>query len=345
MRAQVKNIMKASAYILAAFVAASALASCRKELCYNHWEHAPSAKAYFNASYEREWERDYGKSWEENWDGNLEFGYDSLRPAVPNGLRVISYSADGEKSEYNTGPYGDLVPLFEGGQYILFYNNDTEYLVFNDIDEYTMATASTRTRTRGTYSQSHEDEITVNAPDMLYAHCIEDWNAERKVEADSLDILMQPLVYTYYIRYDFTYGLKYVSIARGALSGMAAAVYLNNGTTAEDKVTILYDCIKHDSHIDAKVMSFGIPNFPDNNYNPTKAEDETYKLNLEVRLTNGEILDFEQDVTDQVHAQPRGGIIRMGGLSIADTTGLKGSSGFDVDVDGWGDQEDIILPL
>lgn len=33
---------------------------CRKELCYNHDEHAYSVKVDVTATWEREWERDHG---------------------------------------------------------------------------------------------------------------------------------------------------------------------------------------------------------------------------------------------------------------------------------------------
>lgn len=37
---------------------------CRKELCYNHDEHAYSVKVDVTATWEREWERDHGQGME-----------------------------------------------------------------------------------------------------------------------------------------------------------------------------------------------------------------------------------------------------------------------------------------
>ena len=61
-------------------------------------------------------------------------------------------------------------------------------------------------------------------------------------------------------------------------------------------------------------------------------------------LKNGKIVSFDFDVTDQVSSQPRGGIIVVDNIEIDDADGALGG-GFDVDVDGWGDYEDIELPL
>ena len=50
-------------------------------------------------------------------------------------------------------------------------------------------------------------------------------------------------------------------------------------------------------------------------------------------------------MTDQVAAQPQGGVIEVDGIEITDEEGMEGGSGFDVDIDDWGEYEDIELPL
>ena len=68
-------------------------------------------------------------------------------------------------------------------------------------------------------------------------------------------------------------------------------------------------------------------------------------LRLYYDLKNGKIKSFDFDVTDQVAAQPQGGVIVVKGIEISDEEGTEGGSGFDVDVEDWGDYEDIELPL
>lgn len=54
--------------------------------------------------------------------------------------------------------------MTEGRHSILFYNNNTEYIVFNDLTSSATSTATTRTRTRAGFSELHKDERTVGHP-------------------------------------------------------------------------------------------------------------------------------------------------------------------------------------
>ena len=127
-------------------------------------------------------------------------------------------------------------------------------------------------------------------------------------------------------------------------SGMAESVYLNSGHTSEEEATVLFDCTMEDFGPQALVRSFGVPDFPNEHYNTARAE-RRYALNLEVRLKNGNMKSFDFDVTDQVKAQPQGGVIVVKDIEIPDKEGMEGGSGFDVDIEDWGEYEDIELPL
>lgn len=108
--------------------------------------------------------------------------------------------------------------------------------------------------------------------------------------------------------------------------------------------TLLYDCTLKPWGAEAVVTSFGVPDYPNALYTTTRTP-RSNALNLEVRLKNGVIKSFNFDVTDQIKEQPQGGVIVVKGIEISDEDGKEGSSGFDVDVDGWGEFEDIIIPL
>lgn len=335
------------AMLLGSLLVLVSVSSCRKELCYNHWEHSPSVKARLNVSYEQEWERDYGNTWMENWDDAFMCNYDDFRPEKPEGLSIMAYQDGKRYSERNVGPDGDLIPLNEGEGAILIINNDTEYILFNDMDNSANATVTTRTRTRSPYSEQY-NEVTVNAPDMLYCHYVPKYNGVKKIEPDTLDIVMQPLVYTYYMVFHFDKGAKYIKKCRGALSGMAAAVYLKNGRSSEDKITVLFneeDCKVYDSSVEASMRSFGIPEFVYGYSEPYPVSAGTCMLTLDVEMTNGAIKTFRTDVSSQLESQPRGGVIIVDGLEISDDEGAAVGGGFEVDVDGWGDYEDVEMPL
>lgn len=325
------------------------LASCaHKELCFDR---PTGPEVCIVADYEREWQYTYtgGPDWAHypGWRQDFGISYDSMLPGIPTGLRVQVYNSDGSNNILNIAPEGETVQMFPGEHAILFYNNDTQSIVFDDMQSYASARATTRTRTRSSYGgnpyMEGYDENTVGAPDMLYGNYIESYTVEQGDEPEVMPVTMHPLVFTYLVRYEFSHGQEYVALARGALSGMASAVWLNSGRTSDEAATILYDCTVEDFGMQAFVRSFGIPGFPNEHY--TTKSPNSYSLNLEVRLKNGIIKSFDFDVTDQVAAQPQGGVIIVDGIEISDEEGESGGSGFDVDVDDWGEYEDIELPL
>ena len=297
------------------------LSSCEhKDLCFDHDPHAPKSEVRIEAEYEKEWQYTYEGStdWKNypTWQESFGMEYDALRPGIPDGLRMQVYNADGSDEIVNIAPEGEVVYMRPGEHSLLFYNNDTEYIVFDEMQSFASAKATTRTRTRSSYlGNSYMDtknENTVNQPDMLYGSYMESYVAERSTETDVIPVTMHPLVFTYLVRYEFSHGLEYVSLARGALAGMAQAVWLNSGRTSDEAATVLYDCTVEDFGTQALVRSFGIPDFPNEHYG-TRA-GRKYGLNLEVRLKNGKIKSFDFDVTDQVAAQPQGGVIVVKGI-------------------------------
>ncbi len=324
--------------------------SCEhKELCFDHDAHAFKSEVRIEAQYEREWQYTYagGTDWRTcpKWQEMFGMTYDALRPVLPKGLRVQIYNTNTAADLVNIAPKGGVVYIRPGEHALLFYNNDTEYIVFDAMDSFASAKATTRTRTSylgNSYMDPETEENTVGEPDMLYGNYRETYFAERLPEIREMPVTMHPLVFTYLVRYEFKCGQEYVALARGALAGMARSVWLNNGRTSKEAATVLYDCTVEEFGMQALVGTFGVPDFPNDHYN-TRAQ--RYGLNLEVRLKNGKIKSFDFDVTDQVAVQPQGGVIVVRGIEITEEEGSTGGSGFDVDVEDWGDYEDIDLPL
>lgn len=334
-------------------ICAFVLTSCdHKELCFDHWEHAARYQVNFQAEWDRQWEYTHdGVNWQSEW-GNYDFtmGYDDLRHEKGSGIRSEVYTDGHDNELQNLSPEGGIVYMTQGEHQVLFYNNDTEYIVFNDISLVANASATTRTRTRNTYignskAPQHEtrtDEVTVNPPDKLFAKYIESYEAVKTQVAPVVNITLRPLVFRYLIRYHFKSGAEYIALARGALAGMAGSVFLSDGHTGPEPVTVLFDAEPKLWGVETAVNTFGIPNFP----NPDYTRAEFYGLNLEVRLRNGIMLNFDFDVTDQIKRQPRGGVIEVYDLEIPDELGNAEDKGaFGVVIDDWGDFEDISFDL
>lgn len=320
----------------------------QKELCYDHDEHALKYQIQLGASYRLDWHdaHDDAYDWATNWPSHY-LDYESLRPNIPYGLRVVTYPIAGGYQIHNLPAKGGKVSLNEGLHDLLLYNNDTEQIVFSDLNSVSAMRATTRTRIRSTYSnQCDKKENTVNALDMLYAMYISDHEAQRVINSVAIPVTLQPLVFTYKVRYEFAEGAEYVALARGALSGMAESVFLSTKRTSSESATILYDCEKTDFGVRALVKSFGVPNYSAEH--DESRTDHAHMLNLEVKLTNGKLISSDFDVTDQVAAQPHGGVIVVKDIVISKQDSDGGGSvdsGFDVDVNGWGEHEDIPIPL
>ena len=337
--------------ILSLSLAVASLAtfsSCRKELCYNHFR-----TASVSLDWEQEWERDYGMNHLSTWDHSLHgFSYESLRPDMPSWVTMVRYMGGGNPYEFYMPVNGDDVNVGEGSDHsLLFYNNDTEYIVLSDMASVPQARATTSSRSRAslaTMESRYPAFRSANPPDVLYAAYLEKAPEINIHEVKPLKVKMQPLVYTYVIRYEFDYGQQHISLARGALAGMAESVYLVNGVTSEDGAIVLYDCDVTTWGVEAHVRTFGVPGFPDEFYgrssNSVSRAERPYTLNLEVRLRNGKTLEWDFDIADQIAKQPRGGVIRVSGIHIDDSEN-RFDSGFDITVDDWGDEADIELPM
>lgn len=327
----------------------SLLMSCtHKDLCYLHEPHAHKYHLEISADYRCEWEENLAGycDWREFWPSNY-LPYDSLRPHVPEGLRVVSYSEDGTQRTSNIAAHGGTVYLAAGLNDLLFYNNDTEYIVFIPSESIATTRATTRSVSRASYNGNpfatgEYEEMTVNPPDMLYGNYIENYFIEKTEIAERVEVTLQPLVFTYMVRFEFSAGLEYVALARGTLAGMAHSVELSTGTTSYEAATILYDCDVTDWGCEAYVNSFGVPGYPNPNY--TRASG-TFAVNLEVRLRNGKYKSFDFDVTDQVVDQPHGGVIVIDGLEITADEGSTSGGAFDVTVNDWEEYEDVEIPL
>ncbi len=339
-------------FLLIVLLSVVTFSSCRKELCYNHFR-----QAEINIEWEREWERDYGASVMAGWnDVVMGFSYDMLRPGIPEGVTMLSYNEGGTQPYMSfLSPDGDDVNLGgderESVQSLLFYNNDTEYIVIQDVASLPFARASTTGRSRsslGVIKELHPDERTINPPDVLYGAFIGSVPEIGIHQSRPLAVKMQPLVYTYIVRYEFEYGLQHVALARGALAGMAESVYLRDGSTSQQSATLLYDCEPASYGYIAIVHSFGTPGFPDEYYGQYSSDrrdaSRRYTLNLELKFKNGKTREMTFDVSSQLASQPRGGVITVGGIRVEDDEN-KFESGFDVNVDDWGEHEDIDLPI
>ncbi len=303
-------------------MACLSLAGCREELCYNHFGSA-------DISFE--------------WSVEEHPGEPS-----PKGVTVLVYDESGRPTEVFLSPSGGSVNFGEGGVHsILLYNNDTESVLISGETYGPLEVCATSTPgSRGVpagFKELHPDEPVLNPPDMLYAAYITSIPDVGNHEMAGLPIDMKPMVFAYEVHYEFEYGFQRVVGARGAISGMSRWVYLHNGATPTEAVTLVYDCRLDKGGVTATVLSFGTPGRTPEPSGHGRAS-RRHTLNLEVELTNGKTKEFNFDVTDQLIPQPKGGTVTVSKLRIEDNESGS-NSGFDPDINDWDNDVEIDLPV
>jgi hypothetical protein len=347
---------------LATLALTAGLAGCEKELCYNHYRQVNLA-----FEWELEWERDNGAAHRTVWDDHgFAFGYADLIPEAGEGVTTVIYGLDTRHDEYQfAGSDGVRLTVDDGRHSLMLVSHTAGHIEYLDMENPILAHATSTRAYRSTYTAS-AGEVTLIEPDMLYGAyvtALEPIDFHERVE---LSVRMQPLVFTYVFRIDVDAGLHHVALARGALSGMASGVYLRCGATTADVATLFFDeCELTADGLVATVRSFGLPNYIDRAYDgpwtdyvdplssastrraPAAADDAVrQELTIELLLTGGRILTFTFDVSEQISAQPTGGVVKAAGIVITDEDNtIVGGGAFDVDVDPWGDTIEEELPI
>lgn len=307
--------------------------SCNhKELCLDHEPHSERVEYKLELDFDCEWEYNIESNidWEQVWKPEYGISYDDIRPKEPEGVRVHIFNEDDRtETVRNLTKQNATIRFTQEGHYgMLFYNNDTEYIVFEGLESFNTASATTRGSSRSR---------AMNAPDMLFGAYMDSIFVKKSTQAQTMKVTLKPLVYTYLVRYEFAERADEIKSATGALDGVACKVNLSNGRTTPDVATISYDCEVGNYGVQALVRSFGIPDYPNPNYSRTEREYITY---LEVRLKDGKTKTFKFDITEQMAKQPHGGVILIPNIKMTDS---GGGSGFDVGVDGWGEKIDVPL--
>jgi hypothetical protein len=323
--------------LLLPVVASMTLLSCEhKDLCIPHDLQTTSGRLVIKAEYNLNFPFDYSTY------ASSDNQY--LQLELPEGLRALIYSTDYDYDLHNLLTEGGEISVSEGYHSILCYNNDTECIEFENLNSYSEAMASTSQINSGGSYLSARQEPVLNNPDMLFCGSIDSYYGHSLTKTEVLPVTMQPRVFPYIIIVQFDAGYEYVTQAGGALSGMARKINMLTGNTPNQTATFTCDCSRESFGLMAVMNTFGIPNYqtgdkPDYNYE--------YYLTIKVRLTNGTYMTFEYDVSDQLADQPRGGVISIDGLQIAkpETASETTNSGFDVDIDDWGESEEYGIIL
>ncbi len=300
----------------------------------------------------------------------VEFDWQDVPEANPDGMCVFFYPIDGSKPERFdfSGKSGGEINILVGEYKVICYNNDTEAVSFRNTEQFDKHEAFTREgnlfesvtgnasqhtpRTQGTEEQAVvispdmmwgciAEEVTVTDTGVRYV-CSSESNSIVK-ESDEHVIVLYPheqvCTYTYEVR-NIKY-LNHVEQVCGSISGMAGSMFLATEDLAEKSVTIPFESLSDRvSAITGKFYTFG--------HNMTN--DQPHHMTFYVWMDDGKKYAYGIDagekynVTEQVNNAPdrRHVHIIIDGLDLPQP--MEDGSGFDISVDGWEIiEEEIVL--
>lgn len=315
--------------VLAVTMIIALTTSCEhKELCYLH-PHTGTVRVEFD--------------WTESPDAD-----------VPT-MSVYFYNAEsGELVKFGTADAdtGMSISLANGTYSVITYNSNSDAVYPGDVDNYYTHYLSTRQGAITEPSAGYNDAKTSNVPrvpsasnetvritaDRMWGCAKADIQvqvAEGEVQTITLTPRELTCTYTYEIRN--VKNLSSVMRMNAALTGMSGVLYMSTGMVAEEPVTLPLYSEWNDDTIYGHFFTFG----------RNESDDIREFLTLYVWSTDGTQrsygttgTDATFDVTDQVEnaPDPRNVNIVIDGLELHKSDPTSSDAGYQVTVDGWGDE-------
>lgn len=324
------------------------------------------------------WGVDWQTKWQYRWDESL---YGPIGYTQPTGVRANVYTINqiNQRVKYTTRnlpKHGGKVSLTTNATYdMMFYNNDTEYILFAT-DDSTYYYATTRGNVRSPYTRGFSN---YNQPDQLFGAYMHDLYVTDDPDAYEVEQASDgSFIYVYNVEasltpYTYIYlcqvmllnnkddnGLRVQGAEGFTVSGLAGGVDLFTRTTdsihivaitqedvkplQEDRSLTLPDGTTSEGDIfAARLMTWGLPGIDPLERSRTRVpivSDDSTTIALGLKLRNGSVYSVERNITEQIKQYPAGGIITVviDAAEIPDSIiggKPKPGGGFDASVDNW----------
>ncbi len=292
-----------------------------------------------------------------NWEG--------VSGGLPEGLRVLFYPKDGKGVKVDTylPIRGGQVKVPPGRYSVVIYNYNTETVRIRGEESYETIEAYTG---HCTGLGIPDTESLVWSPDPLYVVKIDDLHVVNSEEVLRLDVRPKLVVTTYFFEIQVD-GLEYVSSVFGYAEGMAESYFLGKGTGKNNATPIYFEGVKKGNRLAGRFTAFGLPEGA-----LSRATFSNIKMVLAFVKTDNKVQEVEIDITEMVKEPQGGGEGGEGGgeggeggdnpppveppteieLPIEDLievekpdTPPSGDGGFGGEVEGWGNETEVELPV
>lgn len=268
--------------------------------------------------------------------------------ANPKGMCVYFYPEEGTRGGVQridfTGLEGGYIDLAPGLYHIVSYNNDTEYVLFNNVENFDSHHGYTRdgdlfepvygsgNKIAPRAEESEEERVTIS-PDMLWG--ASHYGLTVKDEDQTITLYPEELVCHYSYAVHDVKNIKHMTQVCGSLSGLAPHVIFSDFTLGKECVTIPFATVSdRESTFTGEFLTFG--HHEDN--------EKKHMMIFYVWMDDGSKWYYTYDVTDQVDQAPdkRHVHIIINGLDLPQP--ITNGSGFHPSVDDWQtEREDIIM--
>lgn len=267
----------------------------------------------------------------------VEYNWDETEFFRPDGLANLFYSSESYAKSYwrfDFRPSGGTMRLPKGEYDIVVFNNDTENILFseiNNLDDLTFSTSEIDT------SEIPEDQLPF-PPQRIYAQPDKMWatilkNIVIEESAEPQTVFLSPKRITRDYNVEMT-GIENLESALRYYAVISDLTHIFKASTLE-QTGVLASIGNFMQPIDDTSISTTITNFGINK------ESTHQKLAVYMWLADGSRKVYLYDVTDQIRQAPDSMnlMIRVKGPSLPEITpgegGTGGEGGMDVGVDNW----------
>ena len=278
----------------------------------------------------------------------ISLDWNGVTNKLPEGVRVIFYpkNAEGRKIDTYLSVKGGKVKVPPGRYSVVVYNYDTETVQIRGEEAYETIEAFTG-HCNGLGIAGTEQLVW--GPDPLYVVRIDDLKIENSEEELQLNWKPKLVVKTYSFKLKVQ-GLEYVSSIVGSIEGMSSCYDLGLGCGKAGDSPIYFA-----GEVTGSFTVFGTSE------GVISRAGNAIKLTLAFVKTDNKVQKMEVDITEVIANSESGG---SGGdddgdepfkeieLPVEDEVKVDkpdssggGDGGFDGNVDGWGDDEEVILPV
>lgn len=304
----------------------------------------------YNIQLDLLWGIDWKTEWQYMWDESL---HGPLGYSEPSGVRanVFSLNESNERFKYTTRNLpksGGRVNLTTRQSYdMVFFNNDTEYILFysDDANDYLYATTRSNSKTAYTRAYAH-----YNQPDQLFGTYLHDLYVTD--DPDAYTLHYDANGYPYYLfnitasltPYTFIYlcqvmllnnnddeGKRIIGCNGISADGLAGGVDLfTRVTDSLNLVAITQEDVKpiqanrplrlpdgtqtEGDIFAARIMTWGIPGIDPLEKIMARTEvqpQDSIEIGIGLTLRNGNVYSIQQNITELIKRKPAGGVITI----------------------------------